>query len=580
MKRFAAGVVALASFVMYPSALLDSAGATPPAPRGTATWSTPPQEYSNLGGPDDPNVFVNASGAATAVWTAYDPSLGIRIFGASRQMGSAWSARKVVANDLPDSGSLQMGGSATGQRVVVMWSSQGDLWALSGPDLDHLGQPTRIASNLNYQAFPAASLAVNSSGVPTIVFAADVDLPGGGTTAPHIRSVTLGPNGWGSPENLDINVSGEFTSLAATVDRRTDEVVALWASRNSTGISEIRGAYRPSGGRWAAYGTIASPNGHVWAVDVAAASSASGRQVAGVWQETESDNSGNTLEKVWGATRGSIGGWGVPRQLFATPAGSNTTFPPQPRVQVHADGNQSKVVAAWLAQSYTPSGVVTSRAEAAIASGTPGTPNSWAASANLGAAYDSAGVDLDMAQDGTAMVVYAPAADSRSTVTKTLSGATWSSAVTAIASRSGSVANVRIVVGSSNVALTAATESMLSLATQDPPEPGPVTSLAVTRALTPAKKATISVSWARPDYAGSPPIAHYDVVYTTPWAGPYPPVTISNRTTGVQNSQQVDRKVLVARTWTVTVTAVNSRGDRSPAVSRTVTVPGLPKPKR
>lgn len=316
------------------------------------TWGAPvelsvPGENAGL-----PRVAMDAAGDAVAVWVRSDGSHRI-VQAASRPAGGTWGAPVELSVPGADAGEPEIAVDPSGDAVAVWTLSEGSdviVQAASRPAGGSWGAPTDLSAAGEEAGEP--EIAVDPSGDAVAVWTREegfystvetVGRPAGGTwgapvelSAPGVAD--FGPQvaldaagttvavwerhdargelveaavrppggGWGAP--VELSSPAENTERPEVAVDPAGDAVAVW-SRHDGGEYVAQAASRPAGGSWGAPTDLSVPN--QIAFDLQVGVDPAGDAVA-VWVLRE-----GTADVAQAASRPAGGAWGAPIDLSA-----------------------------------------------------------------------------------------------------------------------------------------------------------------------------------------------------------------------------------------------------------------------
>ena len=278
------------------------------------TWTSPVTISDSIDGGEDPQIAVNASGYAVAIWDTNNDAAS-----SSRPLGGNWSSQLYAS-----AGSIsspQLGIDATG-NIVAVWSGPG---AVIGGGILPYNSVWTLAPifTVPIVAVQNPSVAVNPSGQAAAVWV-------GNTGTPMIQSARLSPFGsttWNM--TADLSMPGQSADQPQVAFGASDKVVAVWLNQ-TTGF--IESAYMTfNTGVWSTPAVLSSSLSSAPQVSI----NSSGDAIA-VWVATDGVN--NRIE----AARLAYGsGTWIPYSMPLSPAGENSS---EPQVAIDSLGN---AVAVW-----------------------------------------------------------------------------------------------------------------------------------------------------------------------------------------------------------------------------------------
>jgi PKD domain len=302
--------------------VIEAATATGPA----LQWSKPVQLSNSFDiNVEDPQVAIDASGDATVIWVTLGSGATSFVQVVQRPAGGAWSTPVPISRTDTTVGAPQVAEDPSGDATAV-WTIDNDPKIVAEASM----RPAGAASWGMPMDLSDATAASNAEVAMSPQGAAIAVWQNGTGTSSTIQAAAHSAGGqWGTP--LDIpgqDESGEDPQVA--IDPRGD-ATAVWDGSNGTNAI-VQAAQLPAGASaWQAAENVSDAGQNATAAQIAA--DAQGDLVA-VWQRS---NGTNTI--VQGAARPVGGSWQPAKNVSA--AGENTE---NPEVAVDSAGNAS---AAW-----------------------------------------------------------------------------------------------------------------------------------------------------------------------------------------------------------------------------------------
>ncbi len=281
----------------------------------------------------DPQVAVNASGDAVAVWKRSNGSNEI-VQAASRPAGGAWGAPADLSAAGEDSEEPQVA-IDNGDDAVAVWTGGGGdkVEAASRPGggawkaATDLSGPA-VANTAAYQA----QVAIDSSGDAVAVWKRD-DL-----ITFEIQTVDMTPGGdWSAPVNLATATGGEEAEAAYVALDSAGDAVAVWLQDDSN--STVRTASKPAGGAWGMPSDLSAPGEDAFQASVSIDSDG---DALAIWRR-----SNGTVPVVQVASKPAAGPWGGAVDL-ATMAPIPGTYYIYPEITLSSSGD---AIAVWASSS-------------------------------------------------------------------------------------------------------------------------------------------------------------------------------------------------------------------------------------
>jgi hypothetical protein len=351
----------------------------------SGSWSSAATLSSSGEDAQDPEICVDATGNALAVWSRYDGSDAI-IQAASQPSGSSWSSAVDVSSSGGNSDSVEFSIDNSGSVVnsVAVWHRYngsnfiiqsatlvpGDSWSMaanvsaSGQDalipevvVDQSGNAVAIwsrfdgsdfivngASCLYGQSF-GASTALSASGETAV--AANVAIDGSGNAlaawsrfdgSNYIVQVATLPFGgaWSSP--LDLSAAGGNAFAPMIAMNASGDAIAVWTRFDGTNyIAQV--SSMPHAGSWST-ATDLSASG--FDVNNLAVTIDSGGNAVALWDETD-----GTQSAVKGASCTAGGSWTTPVVVSSSGA-----YAYGPVASIDSAGNATALWLEWNGSNY------------------------------------------------------------------------------------------------------------------------------------------------------------------------------------------------------------------------------------
>ena len=314
---------------------------TPSGGWGTATLI----ETDNTGGAFSPQVAMDGSGNAVAVWTQSDGTR-YNIWANRYTPSGGWGTAALIETDNAGSATLsQVAMDGSGNAIAVWQQSDGtrnNIWANRYTPSGGWGTATLIETG-NGDATSPQVVMDGSGNAVAVWYQSD-------GTRNNIWANRYTPSGgWGAAALIETG-NGDATSPQVAIDG-SGNAVAVWTQSDGTRNNIWANRYTPSGG-WGTAALIETDDaGSAFIPQVAM--DGSGNAVA-VW--TQSDG---TRGNIWANRYTPSGGWGT-ATLIET---DNTGYASDPQVAMDGSGN---AVAVWTRSvgirdkiwenRYTPSG--------------------------------------------------------------------------------------------------------------------------------------------------------------------------------------------------------------------------------
>lgn len=306
-----------------------------------AQWQTAEQIDADPGGVATPDVAMDASGNAMAVWR-----VGLKVVASRYTAGGGWDTPTLISVDNGlTAAEPRVAMDASGNAIVV-WlqqpaaDEQAGVWANSYRAGVGWGTPTQLDSDVNVAFHP--QIAMDPDGNALAIWrqwdGAHYNLWASRYTP------DTGGTGWGTATVIETNTGDVRANPRIAMDSNGN-ALAVWSQLRADGGGNDIWANRYTPGAGWGTATLVEMNDAGDAVEPQIAVDGSGNAMA-VWA-----HSGAAGVELWANRYTIAGGWGTP--TFVAP---EIAVPP-PRVAVDATGNA--VVVMWagtdvLANRFKP----------------------------------------------------------------------------------------------------------------------------------------------------------------------------------------------------------------------------------
>jgi hypothetical protein len=290
------------------------------------SWSTPEDLSASGQNAFDPQVTVDSTGTAIAVWSRSNGSNTI-IQASTRPSGGSWSTPVDLSETGQDATNPQVTVDANGTAIAVWSRSNGTNTIIQSSTRPSGGSWTTPADNLSAvgQDASAPQVSVDATGTAIAVWSRS-----NGTNT-IIQSSTRPSGGpWSTPA-ADLSATGQDASAPQVTVDATGTATAVWSRSNGTNTI-IQASTRPSGGSWTTPENLSEPLGSAIQPQVTVDSTG---LAAAVWNRY--DGSNNIIQS---SMRSSGGSWSTPADNLSLPL--QDAFAPQ-----IAAGASGRVVAVW-----------------------------------------------------------------------------------------------------------------------------------------------------------------------------------------------------------------------------------------
>jgi hypothetical protein len=287
-------------------------------------------ETNNLGDANIPQIAMNASGVAMAVWTQSD---GIRdnIWANRYTPSSGWGTATMIETiNAGDADVPQIAIDANGNALAVWQQEDGisstNIWANRYTPAGGWGTAAVIVADLVNEAF-APQIAMEANGNALAVW-----YQRDGTRFNILANRFTPTGGWGTATLIETDNTGAAIAPQIAFDA-SGNALAVWRQNDGTRHNAWANRFTPAGGWGTA--TLIETNNSGNAYNVQIAMNASGNAMA-VWSQF----SGSVQDNIW-ANRYTPGtGWGTAELLEGLSADASN-----PQIALDANGN---AIAVWI----------------------------------------------------------------------------------------------------------------------------------------------------------------------------------------------------------------------------------------
>jgi hypothetical protein len=293
-------------------------------------------ENSDIGDAASPDVKWDSAGNAMAIWQQYDGTY-TNIYSARYTPAGGWAGPALVEDlVVPNAGIPQIAMDPAGNAVAawVAGSGQADAWANRYTPGTGWGTPQMLEFD-NTGNVTRIRVAVDSDGSALAVWSQAISGRG------RIRaSRYTAAGGWGGATAVEDNASGSGSEVQVAFDGQHN-ALAVWRHNNNGPISQVQAnSYSPGSG-WSTLNVVEpSPAGH--SRDPQLAIAPDGNAVAVWWQST------STRANVWASSYAPATGWLAAPVLLE----QEDNFEAQnPQVAMDANGNATAV---WIQTASNP----------------------------------------------------------------------------------------------------------------------------------------------------------------------------------------------------------------------------------
>jgi hypothetical protein len=292
-------------------------------------WGTAQLIETDSGAADNPQVGVNGSGNAVAVWDQYDEGIRWNIWANSYTEGIGWGDAELIETD--NSGSAenpQVGIDGSGNAIAVWWQSDGtwkNIWANRYVAGTGWGDAELIETDDSDNALNP-QVGVNGSGNAIAVW-----YQSDGTWWNIWSNSYVAGIGWGDAELLETDNSGHAGSPQVGIDG-SGNAVAVWYQDDGTWYNIWANRYVAGTGWGDAELIETDDKGDAYGPQVGI--DGSGNAIAVWWQ------SDGTRYNIWANRYVAGTGWGD-AELIETDNSGDAEYP---QVGIDESGN---AVAVW-----------------------------------------------------------------------------------------------------------------------------------------------------------------------------------------------------------------------------------------
>jgi len=290
------------------------------------SWSTPEDLSASGQNAFNPQVTVDATGTAIAVWSRSNGSNTI-IQASTRPSGGSWSTPVGLSETGQDATNPQVTVDATGTAIAVWSRSNGTNTNIQASTRPSGVSWTTPADNLSAvgQDASAPQVTVDATGTAIAVWSRS-----NGTNT-IIQSSTRPSGGPWSTPIADLSATGQDASAPQVTVDATGTATAVWSRSNGTNTI-IQSSTRASGGSWMTPEDLSEPLGS--AIQPQVTVDPTGLATA-VWNRN--DGSNNIIQS---SMRPSDGSWSTPADNLSLPLQDASA----PQIAAGASG---RVVVVW-----------------------------------------------------------------------------------------------------------------------------------------------------------------------------------------------------------------------------------------
>lgn len=296
----------------------------------TGLWSSPVTISSPIVPGEDadaPQVAVNGSGSAVAIWLFKDEVGGDRSIQANAFTAGAWGTPTGSLSTSTTVEAPQVGINALGQAIAVWTGSVGPNTLIRSANFNGVTWSSPISISVAGQSAIAPQVAVNAIGNAVAVWNRS---NGTYTIVQAATSSTLTPGVWSSP--VDLSTTGQNATRSAVGIASSGNAVAVWDRFNGT--HEIVQSSILTSGTWSSPVDLSATGASALTPQVI--ENASG-QIVVAWERSNGSNS--IIQAV--TTSGGVWSTPPPTPLNVSVAGQNAT---NPQVGIASNGD---AVAVW-----------------------------------------------------------------------------------------------------------------------------------------------------------------------------------------------------------------------------------------
>jgi hypothetical protein len=298
-------------------------------------------ETDNAGSAFDPQVAIDPSGNAIAVWHQSD-GVQFNIWSNRYMPTGGWGAAELIETDNAGSAAASQVAVDPNGNAVAVWqhfsATNLNIWSNRYTPTGGWGAAELIETLAGATA--ALQVAVDPSGNAVAVWSQD-----DGTRFNIWSNRYTLSGGWETAELLETDAAGDAIGPQVATDPGGN-AVAVWSQRDGTRFNIWSSRYTPTGG-WGIAERIEADNAGS-AIDPQVAIDPSGNALA-VWSQHD-----GTRFNIWANHYTLTGDWGVAERIETDNAGSAT----DPQVAVDPNGN---ALAVWRQHDGTRENIWSNR---------------------------------------------------------------------------------------------------------------------------------------------------------------------------------------------------------------------------
>ena len=312
-----------------------------------AGWGAPALiETDNAGAAFNPQIAVDGSGNALAVWQQFDGTNN-NIWANRFTPAGGWGTASLIETDNTGSAGLPQIAFDTGGNAIAVWmQSDGalsNIWANRFTPAGGWGAPAMIETDNAGSAF-SPQIAIDASGNAMAVWSQS-----DGTRFNIWANRFTPAGGWGVATLIETDNAGTAQNPQIALDA-TGNAMAVWMQSDGTRFNIWANRFTAAGG-WGSVVLIEADSGNAGSPQISI--DAGGNAIA-VWAQFDS-----TRSNIWSNRFTPAAGWGAPALIETDNAGA--AFNPQiafdgsgngMAVWYQSDGARSNI---WAAR-FTPAG--------------------------------------------------------------------------------------------------------------------------------------------------------------------------------------------------------------------------------
>ncbi len=305
-----------------------------PFSRSAAAWDTPKLvETNEQGNASAPQVAMDASGNAVAVFWQFD-GVHYNIWGNRyRASNGTWGTPQLIeTSDAGDASAPSVAVDASGNAVVVFWQFDGaryNIWSNRYVASNGTWGAAELIETSDAGDASAPYVAINPSGTAVAVFW----IHDGTHYNIWSNRLTAASGKWGTAELIEANDQGDATTPQVAVDQ-SGNAVAVWPQSDGTRYHVWANRYSASEGSWGTAAQIEA-NDQDGAFAPQVVTDGAGNAMA-VWRQRD-----GARHDIWASRyQAAAAAWSAPAKIETNDQGDAA----EPRAAMHRDGD---VIVVW-----------------------------------------------------------------------------------------------------------------------------------------------------------------------------------------------------------------------------------------